>query len=224
MAIIFLLSWLFGFGSSNVLDTYLSQEHYSGYELDVLCVAENSSLLVTFGNTTPRSDRAHNLMIELDYAYAYTCARYSINNVRARATLQGDLFLGGIYNTANGNNPAQLRAGLDLAPGVNISYPFTIGNSKLRLNYDASLPLIGAAFSPQYGQSYYELFSTGGYDHNICLTHIGQAVNFRQRLTVDFLIGPRALTLGYLNNIRQSNLNNLKYHDYSHAFLIGYTL
>ncbi len=216
-------TYLFGFGSNALYDTYLSQEHYSGTEIDFLFDNGTSTVQAMFATTKPRSERANDLVGQISYAYAYTLP-LSLGPVALRYGLQGDVFVGGIYNTANGNNPAELKAGADLAPTLRAAWPFTLGSTRLRLRYVATIPLLGAAFSPQYGQSYYEIFATGNYDHNICLTHIGQAFNLHQRLTLDFFIGRRALTVGYMNNIRQSNLNALKYHDYSHAFVIGYTL
>ncbi len=137
---------------------------------------------------------------------------------------QADFFIGGIYNTRNGNNPAQLKLGIDVAPSVRAAYKFRVFRKRMRLNYCIGVPFVGLQFSPAYGQSYYEIFAKSDYDHNVCFTSVFGAASLSQRLTMSVFFRKAALTFGYLNNCRQSKVNSLKYHSYSHSFVIGYTL
>ncbi len=226
---------LIGIGHASILDTYLSQENYSGPEVRLL--HSTTSFLdkhpqwsrtftsqLSFSNTSPRSNDGTNLAGMLEYSFAMN-RHFQINeNLDIAFGGLADCFLGGIYNTRNGNNPAQLKLGIDIAPEIAASYKFQLLNKPMRLNYRADLPLAGLHFSPAYGQSYYEIFSKGNYDHNICLASPFSAVNFSQMLTVDVWFGKRALTVGYLGAYRQADMNSLKYHNYSHSFVIGYTL
>ena len=96
-----------------------------------------------------------------------------------------------------------------------------LGRQPLIARYQLDLPLVGLKFSPNYGQSYYEIFELGHYDHNICLTHPFNAFSSRHLITLDIPFRHTTLRVGYLCDIRQSHVNELKYHSYSHAFLLG---
>ena len=141
-------------------------------------------------------------------------------DLTAGGTMGGTL--GILYNNRNGNNPAQARANIAAAAFVRADYRFKIKKQTLALHYQAHLPLIGATFMPQYGQSYYNLFDQGHYDHNVCCTHPGNALSLRQLFTLDIPIRHATLCLGYLSDLRQAHINNIKQHQYGRSFVIGY--
>ncbi len=228
-------TYLLGMGSNHLLDTYLSPEHYSGEELRLMQMKEKplkdlprwSRITATkeiFSITSPRSDNANDMSGLFEYTFGMRhrfdiCESFTID-----VGGQADAFIGGIYNTRNGNNPAQMKLGIDLAPSFKAAYRFHLLKKDMCVKYRGSLPLIGVQFSPAYGQSYYEIFSQGNYDHNACFTTPGNALSYFHMLTLDIRLRKFNLTLGYMGDFRQTRLNSLKYHSYTHSFVIGYTL
>lgn len=224
---------MIGVGAVDMLDTYLSQEKYHGTEVRYISHTERrrehsnvSRLFVHQGAFAFAGNRSGNGR-EMSGIYTFTFGMYyNWSLLDSRLTLkaggQVDAEAGFLYNTRNGNNPAQARLAAGVGPVVGASYGFRLGRVPMSVGYEASAPLFGLMFSPQYGQSYYEIFSRGDYDHNVVPTYIVNSPSMRHLLTVDFTLGRTTLRVGYLGDFRQAKVNNLKYHTYSNMVLIGF--
>ena len=224
--------WQLGVDVTNILDTYLSQEKFHGMGFSLLTTSERRRDSALWSpawqhqvHISTAKDRADNAsMMEAMYKFYY--GRYRRFNIAPRIELQAGALatmgLGFIYNTRNGNNPVQARLGLHIMPSAKAVYHFKLFQHESRLRYQIDLPLLGVVFSPNYGQSYYELFSLGNYDHNIVPVTFVSAPNFRQQLALLFNVGQRfAISLGYLGDYQQQQVNNLKQHVYNHALMVG---
>jgi len=218
-------------GETNILDTYLSPEEYTGVEVRLMAStlktkAEWSNLFQHEGYLSNVENRSGDGS-ELAGMYRFRYGRMKnislpVENLSLRVGGQATANIGFLYNLRNTNNPAQGRAGLQLGPIAQADYSFSVFKLPFSLHYQASVPLVGAMFSPNYGQSYYEIFSRGNYDHNIVPTTIVSTPSLRQTLTLDFTIAKKTFCIGYLGDYDQYKVNNLKYHNYTHAVLIGY--
>ena len=199
-----------GFGPSRILDTYISQEKYSGVGLTYLYIHEGKK---------PMLEGNYNL-----YWGRYRQWLLCDNRLKLQAGGLANVNLGFLYDMSTSNNPAQARFALNLMPSGIATYGFNIKQQHFSLRYELNLPLVGLMFSPNYGQSYYEIFSRGNYDHNIVPTTFISAPNFRQMLTLDWQATAKwAIRIGYLGNYQQAAVNNLKNHIYTHRFVIGIT-
>lgn len=192
--------------------------------------------------------------LDVGFGWVYNWERRYYHRRRLTLGLGGmaDFSGGGTYSTRNGNNPAQGRAAFSISPVLRTRYYFE-GPRGLRLHYfpkehkqqlgissncsggcymwrpwsvqaQLELPLVGVMFSPQYGQSYYELFELGQYDHNVRLTYPGNAPSARLQaalhvpvsLNTDFVVGYRGEAL-------QSHVNGLRRHSWQNGVVIGFT-
>lgn len=225
---------LIGVGSRDVLDTYLSNEKYEGtdfrYVSHTLRQREEghwARLIVHQGSVSTLRNRADNgNEIGGDYKFSYGLLyEWKIlgNEICIKAGGMLDVNAGFLYNTRNSNNPAQARFNVDIAPVAIATYRFAVAKIPLAMNYEISSPLCGLMFSPNYGQSYYEIFSEGNYDHNIVPTTFISTPSLRHLFTIDFNIGKTIVRLGYQGDFRQAKVNNLKYHSWSNMFVLGIT-
>lgn len=218
-------------GYTNILDTYISPEHYTGTELrfidETIRKKEKWPTMLThqaqISYTKPRSDEANNLYALYTFGYALH-RRWQLVGDRLELKVGGQAEVGGgfLYNTRNGNNPAQARLYLNVGPSAAAAYDFQMGSHRSAVTYQMAAPLLGILFSPNYGQSYYEIFSKDDYDHNVVVTTPFCAPTLRQQISLDMQFGRSTLRIGYLCDIQQAKVNNLKYHTYSHLLVLGY--
>ena len=228
-------SMLIGVGSANVLDTYLSPYNYTGPEIRLQRetmrftkmangrISVQTLLQANCSYVENRSQTAHEVAGGLRYAIGW---HYNfkpvLDGIRFLAGAMASAYIGGIYNTRNSNNPAQGKADIMIDLSGMAMYNLKIGKHNYLLRYQVNIPLAGVAFSPNYGQSYYELFSLGHYDKNVKFVYPVNMPSMRHLLTVDIPISTATLRLGYAGDFQQAKLNGLKYHSYSNCFMIGF--
>lgn len=224
---------IIGVGSSRILDTYINQEKYSGLGFTYLYIKEraktdrrwNSIIEHEIDLSTTKDRSKDNQMMEGNYYLYWGLYRHwqlFDDRLLVQAGGLANANLGFLYDTTSSNNPAQGRLSLNIMPSAVANYRFPLFGQQFALRYELNVPLIGVMFSPNYGQSYYEIFNRGNYDHNIVPTTFVSAPTFRQMLSIDWRASEKwSLRVGYLGNYQQAQVNNLKQHVYAHRVMIG---
>ena len=225
---------LVGIGHVNQLDTYLSPSEYTGSELRYVShtLRDNGTPILReiihqahLSYTHNASEKNNNIggLYNFQYNLHYTFGKWAVGNGTLAATVGGgiDANLGFLYNMRNGNNPAQAYLNVNLSPSASAAYTFRLWGKPFQVRYEVQAPLVGLMFSPNFGQSYYEIFSKGDYDHNIVPTTFVSAPSLRQMLTLDFTLHHTTLRLGYLGDFQQARVNGLKYHTWSNLLVVG---
>lgn len=234
-------SYMVGYGHANVLDSYLSPYNYTG-----------SNFKFMFESLTPckvrlgkgdTSDYLYHTQLTTDASIIENRtknvsglaggARWNIGVLRNFYTngsfslYAGPMFnayVGGVYNERNGNNPAQLKLSVTLDAKVMAMYDFKAWNIPVHVDYRVSAPLVGLAHSPEYGESYYELYKLDDSRNGIVCVYPGNMPSLRHLLTfeVPVLTGHK-IRFGYSGDFMQSKIHDLKYHSYTQTFMVGMT-
>ncbi len=227
-------TWLFGAGAANVLDTYLSPLEYTGTDLTLLHRRERAvkwgkgkvcALTQTLGHAayvqSPTDDGKEwdgELSVTSGWLYQIPLSE----RWRLAAGGLGELSTGFTYNTRGSNNPAQGRLGLSLLATAVAEGDFSLWKQPFGARFQVDAHLAGVQFSPEYGQSYYEIFSLGHTSGIVHPTWTGNCPTARLEATVSLPVGRSRWTFGYVGDIRQSRLGGLKRHAWRHCLVAGY--
>lgn len=220
---------LFGVGTMVLTDTYLSPLEYNGLTLSLFHERLNATSLLRGklllqqqiflqgASTDNPISNAKTYYGNIDYHLNGFHPILNTNSFRLLAGAGADLSLGGIYNIRNSNNPAQLKTSINLNASLLAFYKWRL----LTLRWQVTSPLLGAFFSPEYGQSYYEIFVLGNNTGTIHFATPANQRGLRNYITADYPIGKVTLRAGYLRNYYRTEANNLITSISSHQFMIG---
>ena len=225
---------MYGVGFTNVFDTYLSPQEYKGVDFRISResmrmtkwmngnVSLQSFFQADLGYTHNRVDNNNTFSGLANWNYGLHYNFPITSNFKLLAGGLIDLNGGFVYNLRNGNNPAQARAYINLDASGMAIWDLRIKNYPISLRYQVNLPFAGIMFSPNYGQSYYEIFTLGNWNGVINFTSLHNQPSLRQMLTVDFPEGRAKMRLAYLWDAQQSKVNDIKTHTYSHVLMVGF--
>ena len=221
-------------GGASILDTYLTPIRYHGvntrlaYEglramkfspdrwiMQGVTAVEYANVQNPAGNHT-----MHSLMIDAKWGMMH---RWNdVFTPRLTLHLGGSPQLRGgvIYNAYNSNNPVSAKIRLSLNLSAMASYHLNIGRLPITLRYQATLPTIGAFFSLDYGEAFYELY-VGNTQGSVTGGWWGNRFDRENILTADLHLGNSVLRLGYRNLIETSWVHNLNTQIFTHGFVIG---
>ena len=217
----------------NNLDTYLSNYNYKGLGLNYSHEAFRDACT---GNYHWKYQKLLNITAgyaiqgsNLQYAalISYNWSGYHPFKVTQGLTLlagaQIQLEGGALYNPAGGNNPAAAKLRTALAASGMAIYHFPVLRSEWVARYQIDIPLMGAMFAPEFGQSYYEIFGLGHAKNIVAFTHPGNNPSWRHMLSLDIPLSATTLRISYIADLYQSRINDINCHIYRNTFSIGFT-
>ena len=222
-----------GGGYTNLLDTYLSPLRYKGGHVAIMderfapTRAQSQhwytqSLFTLHGDYTLAAEgRGVTVGGMADYSYTYYYRALRHEHWSLYAGPQGQLRLGGIYNLRNSNNPAQLKLGIHLAASALAKYSFTLWRVPMNVRMQADMPLLGLAFGPDYGQSYYEIFYLRQAKGCVHLTAPHNNLSLCTALSYDIEFRPCTLRITWKEDLYHWQLGGQQYRMFNHTAMIG---
>lgn len=225
-----------GFSLLNNLDTYLSGYNHTG--VGYIYNHENfrdarignykwkyqTLFNVTAGYTKHQTDNQLSLFANRFWSGYHP---FAINDrLQLLAGAQIQLSGGALYIPTNGNNLVSAKLRLALAASGMAIYHIPIKGRDYVARYQLDVPLAGVMFSPEFGQSYYEIFGLGHFENTFCFANPINSPSWRHTVSFDIPIGSNrrnvTLRVSYIADLFQSKVNDLRTHIYNHAFTIGF--
>lgn len=127
---------------------------------------------------------------------------------------------GAIYKPTNSNNIVALRMQAAVGGQAMAVYNTSLFHNPLSLRYECTLPVLGAFFSPDYDEAYYEIYVG---NHN-GLAHVGwwgNRFDFRHSLTADWQLGATIVRLGYRGGFETSWVSHIATRHSTHSLVVG---
>ena len=222
----------FGVTLLNNLDTYLSNYNHKGFGLNYSHEAFRDArtgnyrwkyqklLNITAGYAIQGSNLQYAALVGYNWSgyHPFKVAQGLTLLAGAQVQLEG----GALYNPAGGNNPAAAKLRTALAVSGMAIYHFPVLRSEWIARYQIDIPLMGAMFAPEFGQSYYEIFSLGHAWNVVAFTHPGNNPSWRHMLSLDIPVKATTLRISYTSDLYQSRINDINCHIYRNTFAIGF--
>lgn len=226
----------FGITLLNNLDTYLNKYNHKGlgvnYSHEAFRDARTGNsrwkyqtlLNTTIGYAIQGSNLQYSALISHSWS-GYHPFRVA-KGLTLLAGAQIQLECGALYNPAGGNSPVAAKLRTALAASGMAIYHFPVLRSHWTARYQLDIPLIGAMFAPEFGQSYYEIFGLGHAKNVVAFTHPGNNPSWRHILSLDIPMRAKhhstTLRISYIADLYQSRINSINCHIYRHTFSLGF--
>ena len=125
-----------------------------------------------------------------------------------------------LYNALNSNNVVSARASWNVGVTAQAVYNFSIKRVPVTVRYQATIPVAGVFYSPDYDESYYEMY-VGNHSGLAHFGWWGNRFDMTNLLTVDVRLGSTIVRLGYRNTIARTSINHITTRSYRNAVVIG---
>lgn len=220
-------------GSISISDPYLSPLTYNGA---VLRISSDDKRLLSSKYNRITTQIKSNYGMGMLYnptqtsALLYFESNYQLGayyNYRPNNCLQimagsvADIAIGSKYMPRNINNPYNI----DLSTNLNISgiafYNIPFKKRILKLELSLQSPLIGCMFVPEYGSSYYEMFSLGNLNNCFHLSSIHNKRALKSDLLIHIPFNRFNFHMGLGVNLLKYSANSMVFKQNEYNILIG---
>lgn len=221
-----------GIGGQNAYSSYLSPLVYDGTSVTLfgdwqkaLPFSPESAIMefsANIGGALMHNTPVTATMLDVDMGFSWGMAwRKRLPN-SLQLTAGGDMILDGgcLWLTSNGNNPVSARAFAAMAAKGTLSWHTRIGRLPVLVADAVRVPLAGLFFSPEYGETYYEIY-LGNHSGLVHPAWPGNHFSLSNALTVSLDFGRTAMQIGYRFEADTSWANHISTRIFRHLFTIG---
>ena len=223
-----------GYGISNIYDSYLSPLKYTGSNIGLHYEQmKNTGLMngtisaqhlinanYSWSKNNTKSASYYTGLLEYNYGLLYNLKR--AEKLQVLTGIQAGGLVGFVYNTRNGNNPATGKAHIDLSLSGIVNYKLKIRSQPVNLRYQLSLPFVGAMYSPQFGQSYYEI-GLGVTDDLVHFASFHNYFSARNILSAEIPLNAFNLLFSYHFSFYETRINDLDTRLINNTFFVGFS-
>jgi len=225
---------MLGYGTSSVYDSYLSPLKYTGDNVGLYYEQMKSTRLMngnvsaqhlfnanySWSGNNPGTASYYTGLVEYNYGLHY---RFKpVEKWQFFTGIQAGGLLGFVYNTRNGNNPATGKAHANLSLSGIANYKLQIRKQPVLFRDQLGIPFVGVMYSPQYGESYYEI----GLGDTKNLAHFSSFHNYlsvRNMLSAEIPFNSFILRLAYSFSFYETRINDLDTRLISNTFCVGFS-
>ena len=228
-----------GMGRGRLRDTYLTNLQYQGSALDVQY--DRRRLLESFWISYQRLDLS--LMQGDDCAagvsstlagrlrYRYAREKCCFRHLSVGPYVGFDAGFNYNLKLANANNPATARLAGNVGVSARAGWSYRIAHERCGVHLSLQAPLLGCAFVPEYGASYYETFYLDHTDHDAHFTSLHNQQDLDARLLTDLPVAlvpwfkhyNTRLRLGLAYHIETMDINHIITRYSTFQFVVGWS-
>ena len=164
---------------------------------------------------------SHALAADAKWAMLRRIGRTPLPGLQFQAGFMTQLRGGVIYNPINANNV--VAAKIHWSVGATALAAYTVnrgGRVPVTLRYQTTMPVAGVFFSPEYDESYYEIY-VGNRKGLANFGWWGNRFDLTNLLTADIHLGGTVLRVGYRGRIETSWIKHINTHIFTHSVVLG---
>lgn len=225
-------AYMLSAGSAHVADTYLTPLKYEGWNaafryerLQAMKFSPDNwrqqlriGVEVNSGENPARNARMYYLNLAASWGMIHVWKLPC--GVQLGLGGSSGVDLGGLYNTRNGNNPADAKADWTVNLTGTAAWRFTMDHLPVTLRWQSTLPVTGIFFSPEYDELYYEMY-LGNHSGLVHGAWWGNFFRWQNLVTADIGLGSWDIRVGFESSVLSTKASDIVTRCYNFSFVLG---